>query len=87
MYSKSFRRTLGGKRPVSSMRLIVMADNPEFLCLARRTVQAVHAHDVTLGNGVDAAGAEARKNITFEDALSLSRGTCVHDVLFDELRD
>ena len=35
MYSKSFRRTLSGKRPVASMRLIVMADNPEVLCIPR----------------------------------------------------
>ena len=41
MYSKSFGRTFGGKWSVASMRLIVMAVNPEVLCVARVTVQAV----------------------------------------------
>ena len=41
MYSKSFRRTRSGKWSVASMRLIVMAVNPEVLCVPRTTVQAV----------------------------------------------
>src|SRR6187455_3767693 len=41
MYSKTFRRTGSGKWSVASMRLIVMAVNPEVLCVARITVQAV----------------------------------------------
>jgi len=41
MYSKTFRRTRSGKRPLSSMQLIVVADRPEHLCMPRMTVHVV----------------------------------------------
>jgi hypothetical protein len=41
MYSKTFRRTRSGKRPLSSMQLIVVADRPEHLCMPRMIVHVV----------------------------------------------